>query len=307
MMVNTKKVLLISDSTGETLQALAAAVKAQFSFPIEDELEPLIRSRLALEALLAKIDGNISNQKKRPDIILYTLVEQDLIKMLDEFCIKHAIPIIDVLNPLINKYAMVFSAESLLAQKKSAPGAQHNLDSAYFERIEAMDFAKNHDDGMNSEALADADVVILGVSRSSKSPTASYLANHRGLKVANIPFLTRAQLPKKIFDLSANIKSGKWKKTMIVGLTKRPEDLLEIRKSRLNLLGQVGYSGYIDIEKIIAESDDFKKLCHEENWPIIDVTHKSIEETAAHIIRKWQDRQDINNRKQGNDGDGNDG
>ncbi|MDI9313216.1 MAG: pyruvate, water dikinase regulatory protein [Hydrotalea sp.] len=291
-MTDIKKVLLISDSTGETLQSLAAAVKAQFAFPIEDELEPLIRSRLALEAMLAKIDGKINKEKKRPDLILYTLVEQDLIKMLDEFSIKHDIPVIDVLNPLINKYAMVFHAESLLTQKKSTPGGQHSLDRAYFERIEAMDFAKNHDDGMNVENLIAADVVILGVSRSSKSPTASYLANHRGLKVANIPFLTRAQLPKQIFDLSTNIKNGKWQKTMIVGLTKRPEDLLEIRKSRLNLLGQVGYSGYTDIEKIIAESEDFKKLCHQEHWPIIDVTHKSIEETAAHIVRKWQDRQD---------------
>ncbi len=286
-MADTKKVLLISDSTGETLQALAAAVKAQFAFAIDDELEPLIRSRLALEALL----GKIGKEKKIPDIILYTLVEQDLIKMLHDFSVMHDIPTIDVLSPLIEKYAMVFHAESLLAQKKSAPGRQHSLDRAYFERIEAMDFAKEHDDGMHSKGLDKADIVILGVSRSSKSPTAAYLANHRGLKVANIPFLTRQQLPDEVFQLSNRIKKGEWKKTMIVGLMKRAEDLLEIRKSRLHLLGQVGYSDYTNIEKIIEESEDFKKLCHEEKWPIIDVTHKSIEETAAYIVRKWQDRQ----------------
>ena len=299
-MVNKKKILLISDSTGETLQSLAAAIKAQFAFTIDDELEPLIRSRLALEALLAKIENKMNKEKKSPDIILYTLVEQDLINMLNEFSIKHRIPIIDVLSPLINKYAMVFGAESLLTQKKSAPGAQHSMDRAYFERIEAMDFAKQHDDGVNPEKLFEADVVILGVSRSSKSPTAAYLANHRGLKVANVPFLTRAQLPKEVFELSATVKKNQGQKTMIVGLTKRPEDLLEIRKSRLNLLGQVGYSGYTDIEKIIAESEDFKKLCHEEHWPIIDVTYKSIEETAAHIVRKWQDRQDANSNANSN-------
>ncbi len=286
-MVDTKKILLISDSTGETLQSLAAAVKAQFAFSIDDELEPLIRSRLALEALL----GKIGKEKKIPDMILYTLVDQDLIKMLHDFSVMHDIPTIDVLSPLIDKYAMVFHAESLLTQKKSAPGRQHSLDRAYFERIEAMDFAKEHDDGMHGQGLDKADIVILGVSRSSKSPTAAYLANHRGLKVANIPFLTRQQLPAEVFQLSNKIKKGEWKKTMIVGLMKRAEDLLEIRKSRLHLLGQVGYSDYTNIEKIIEEGEDFKKLCHEEKWPIIDVTHKSIEETAAYIVRKWQDRQ----------------
>ncbi|MGI9461803.1 MAG: pyruvate, water dikinase regulatory protein [Alphaproteobacteria bacterium] len=291
-MVKTKKILLISDSTGETLQSLAAAIKPQFVFVIEEDLEPLIRSRLALEAIFTKIKKK-NNKKKYPDLILYTLVDQDLINILNHFANNYNIPIFDVLSPLIEKYAIVFDAKSFLAQKKSTPGRQHNLDRAYFERIEAMDFTKNHDDGMNIDKLQEADIIILGVSRSSKSPTAFYLANHRGFKVANIPFLTRDQLPLNLLPLSTKIKNGELKKPMMVGLTKRAEDLLEIRKSRLHLLGQVGYSGYIDIEKIIAESEDFKQLCQQQQWPIIDVTHKSIEETAAYIVRKWQDRQYI--------------
>lgn len=296
MSIDKKKVCLISDSTGETLHALASAVGAQFPLTVVEQLYPLVRSEMQLQATLERVE------QWRPDLILYTLVEMPLIKNLMEFAEKHYIPAIDILSPLIDKYAIVFGVPSLLSQQKAAPGRQHVLDRAYFERIEAMNFSSDHDDGQGLETIAQADVVILGVSRSSKSPTAAYLANQRGLKVANVPFLSLAQLPPEILALSATLKKlpqphqqnnnnhRDSKKTLIVGLTKRPEDLVEIRKSRLSLLGQVGPTDYTDISKVVEETSAFKKLCHEQNWPLIDVTHKSIEETAAHIVKRWQDR-----------------
>lgn len=276
-----KRICLISDSTGETLHALAQAVAVQFpNIKIIEELHPLIRSDLQLEAALNSISQNCQ-------LLLYTLVEPKLIKKIEEFAHHRHLPAIDILSPLILKYSLVFGEQSL-----ADPGRQHHLSAAYFQRIAAMDFATQHDDGMGLDTIEEAAVILLGVSRSSKSPTAAYLAN-RGVKVANLPFISRAQLPPKIFEISADVTNGK-RNIVLIGLTRKPETLLEMRKTRLSLLGQTGYSQYIDLEKIIEETEDFKKLCREQHWAIIDVTYKSIEETAAHVMKRLKTLPDHN-------------
>ncbi len=261
---------LVSDSTGETLNALLKATTSQFAHakPLE-HIYALIRSRRQMEQTLAAIEA-------APGIVLYTLINQDLRRMLEIRCNELQTPAVSVLDPMLNAFTDYLGLE----QTKKA-GAQHELDDAYFTRIAALDYTLSHDDGQMTWDLASADVILVGVSRTSKTPTCMYLAN-RGVKAANVPLVPTAELPPEIFEL---------RKPLIVGLVASPERLAQIRKSRLGGLNAVGSADdYSDLDTIRAEVLRAKRLYAKNGWPTIDVTRKSVEETAAAILTKLSAR-----------------
>lgn len=267
-----KKICLISDSTGETLRALYKAVVAQFtSIEFESEIYPEIRMASQLHVIL-------DNNNDGYDLLLYTFARSELAEQASILARANNIPAIDVLSPLINQFAMIFGV-----QAQHHIGTQHLLNEEYFQRIAAIDFTLNHDDGLGQASLSDADVILLGLSRTSKSPTATYLAN-RGVKCANIPFVRVENLPAELYQL---------KKPLIVGLIKNSDELVEIRKIRLQMLNQNTQSDYTNVEKIEEELKIFTKICKQNQWAIIDVSHRSIEESAAVILRKLKDHQEF--------------
>ncbi|MEI9903805.1 MAG: pyruvate, water dikinase regulatory protein [Asticcacaulis sp.] len=254
---------LVADSTGETLNALAKAAAARFEgiLPIE-HLYVLIRSEKQLERALVEIESF-------PGIVLHTIIDMDLRNALEQRCRELDIPSIGVLDPLV----VAFSRHLGAAVSKRV-GAQHNLDNEYFERIEALNYAIAHDDGAAADKLKQADVVLVGVSRTSKTPTCIYLA-HRGIKAANIP-LVPGRDPGEDLD-GLNIP-------LIVGLIASPERLIQIRKNRLLTLNDDRPSSYTDQEAVRQEIIRARRLFERKEWPVIDVTRRSIEETAATII-----------------------
>ncbi len=268
---NIKKICLISDSTGETLRSLFKAVVVQFpDIYFEHELYPEIRTPSQIQLILDQNPDNFA-------MVLYTFAKNELAQKASQLARDNNIPAIDVLSPFINQFAITFGV-----QPEHHIGNQHILNDEYFQRISAIDFTLNHDDGLGEKSLGDADVILLGLSRTSKSPTATYLAN-RGVKCANIPFVRTENLPREIYNLT---------KPFIIGLIKNPEELAEIRKIRLQMLNQSQISDYTNIEKIEEELVIFKKLCKQNQWPIIDVSHRSIEESAAVILRKLKNHQE---------------
>ncbi len=254
---------LVSDSTGETLNALAKAAAARFEgiLPIE-HLYVLIRSQKQVERALQEIESF-------PGIVLHTMVDTELRGLLETRCRELDIPAIGVLDPLV----VAFSRHLGAAVSKRI-GAQHNLDSEYFERIEALNYAIAHDDGAMADKLKQADVVLVGVSRTSKTPTCIYLA-HRGIKAANIPLVPGRGLPEELDD--PNIP-------LVVGLIAAPERLIQIRKNRLLTLNDDRPSTYTDQEAVRDEIIQARRLFERKEWPVIDVTRRSIEETSAAII-----------------------
>lgn len=254
---------LVSDATGETINSVARACVSQF-----DRVQPiehfwnLVRTERQLDMV---VDGIRDN----PGLVMFTLVNDRLRAKLQDSCRDMAVPCIPVLDPLINAMAAYLDLES-----QSQPGRQHTLDAEYFSRIDAMDFALNHDDGQSGWNLHDADVLLVGVSRTSKTPTCIYLAN-RGIKAANIPFVPGVPLPDELYTLT---------KPLIVGLTKDPERLVQIRRNRLRLLNQGEETSYTDPEHVRAELLEARRLFTRNGWPVIDVTRRSIEETAAEIM-----------------------
>ena len=258
---------LISDSTGETLSSVSRAVLSQFEdVDSNDFIWPLTRTKGQIE----KVKESIT---KNPGIVLYTILEDELIENLKNHCYQLQIPCIPVLSRIISEFS-----NYLGLSVSNTIGRQHLLDSDYFSRVEAINYTINHDDGQSSWDLYDADIVILGVSRTSKSPTSVYLSC-RGYKTANIPFVDISTIPENIHDL---------KKPLIVGLTINPEKLVQIRQSRLALLGQDIDTDYIDIEAVKLEVTESRKLFSKLNCPVIDVTKRSVEETAAKIIQLYQ-------------------
>ena len=254
---------LVADSTGETLNALAKAAVARFEgvLPIE-HLYVLIRSEKQLERALDEIEAFSG-------IVLHTMIDAELRNMLETRCRELDIPAIGVLDPMVVAFSRYLGA----AVSKKV-GAQHNLDNEYFERIEALNYAIAHDDGNAADKLRQADVVLVGVSRTSKTPTCIYLA-HRGIKAANIPLVPGSQLP---VDLDAlNIP-------LVVGLIASPERLISIRKNRLLTLNDDRPSTYVDQESVREEIIAARRLFERKGWPVIDVTRRSVEETAATII-----------------------
>lgn len=254
---------LVSDSTGETLNAMGRAVCARFDdvLPIE-HLYPLVRSQRQLERVLEEIANG-------PGIVLHTIVDAELRQMLEDGCAALEITCVPALDPL-----MAAMSQYLGAQVSSRVGAQHNLDNDYFNRMAALNFAIAHDDGQGHQTLEQADVVLLGISRTSKTPTCIYLA-HRGIKAANVPLVPGAPLPPKLLDL---------KGPMVVGLTASPDRLMHIRKNRLLSLKEDRESTYVDIDAIRAETVEARRLYERQGWPVIDVTRRSVEETAAAIV-----------------------
>ena len=265
-MTSTYQIYLISDSTGETLDRIFLALKAQFK-NIEYKIHSYSFSRT--ENQILKI---IENAKKHENsVILYTIVDNHLAKYLADESNNKKIPCFGVLGNLILNFSKI------LNQKAShEPSGQHVLNEEYYERIEAIQFTMAHDDGNLVQDIGKADLVLLGVSRTSKTPTSIYLAN-RGLKTLNIPLVNENSIPE---TLKRNPKLS-----CVVGLTTEPERLVAIRKNRMNTLKETENTSYTDIKKIEKEIMEAKKTFVKYKWPIIDVTRKSVEETAASIIK----------------------
>ena len=268
-MNNSYQIYLISDSTGETLDRVFLAIKAQFK-NIEYDVKSYFFTRT--ENQVVKILDVVKENKN--SIILYTIVDSGLAKFLANKSDEKKIPCFGVLGNLI------LSFSKLLNQQAShVPSGQHALNEEYYERIEAIQFTMNHDDGNMVEELDKSDLILLGVSRTSKTPTSIYLAN-KGYKTSNIPLVNETSIPE---SLKQNPKMA-----CVVGLTTEAERLVDIRKNRMMTLKERENTNYTDIEKIKEEVEEAKKTFTKYKWPTIDVTRKSVEETAAAIIKIYE-------------------
>jgi len=273
-MKDSHQIFLISDSTGETLDRIFMALKAQFT-NFEYVLNQFSFTRT--ENQILKILDEI--KKNENPIILYTIVNSKLAKFLSNESRKKNIPCFGVLGDLILNFS------KLINQKAThEPSGQHALTEEYYDRIEAIQFTMNHDDGNQTDDIEKSDIILLGVSRTSKTPTSIYLAN-RGYKTSNIPIINENSVPEKIINKSF--------KSCIVGLTFEPERLHDVRKNRLSSLKENENTDYVNIDKIKKEIENSKKLFKKNQWPTIDVTRKSVEETAASIIKIFE----IKNKK----------
>lgn len=261
---------LVSDATGETLNAVAKAAIAQFDggIPIEHTYA-LVRTTRHLDRVLSQIED-------MPGIVIYTLVNYDLRDMLEQRCADLQLPCLSVLDPVIQIIGTYLGAEI-----SHRPGGQHSLTPEYFQRIEALQYTMAHDDGQLTHELHAADVVLLGVSRTSKTPTCIYLAN-RGLKAANIPVVPNIPLPDNLVHL---------RKPLIVGLTTNPDRLVQVRRNRLLQLHEKDETTYTNMDLVVEEVRYARRLYAQNNWPVIDVTRRSIEETAAAIMNLLSNRE----------------
>jgi [pyruvate, water dikinase]-phosphate phosphotransferase / [pyruvate, water dikinase] kinase len=257
---------LVSDSTGETLDRIFLALKSQFSnFDYEKKEYVFIRTEQQINKIIEE------SKKKENVIILYTIVETKLAKYISHVCEQKKIPCFGILGNLILNFS------KLLNQKAThTPSAQHVLDGEYYKRIEAIQFSMSHDDGMKTEDVRNADIILLGVSRTSKTPTSIYLAN-RGYKTLNIPLVTGQEIPEVLKKEPDNF--------CVIGLTVEPSRLSDIRSNRLEIMKEVNIPNYSNLEFIKDEIDNSKKLFKKYGWPMIDVTRKSVEETAASVIK----------------------
>ncbi|MEQ8604930.1 MAG: pyruvate, water dikinase regulatory protein [Marivibrio sp.] len=269
--VETVHLHLVSDSTGETVHGLARACIVQFEgIDAEEHLWTLVRSPSQLDRVLDGI-------RKAPGIVMFTLVNEEMREKLVLACRDLRIPCLSVLDPFITSFEAYLGRPS-----RDQPGRQHELDTEYFARIEAMQFALAHDDGQGLWNLPNADVVVLGVSRTSKTPTCIYLAN-RGVKAANIPFVPALGVPKEVLALGNSPFDP-----LVVGLTKDPQQLVQIRKNRMRMLSETDETDYVDLETVRQEVVACRRLCSERRWPVIDVSRRSIEETAATILKHYE-------------------
>ena len=265
-MSNTYQIYLISDSTGETLDRIFLALKAQFK-NIEYKVHSYSFTRTENQILKILEDA----KKNENSVILYTIVDNNLAKNLANISNEKKIPCFGVLGNLILNFSKI------LNQKAShEPSGQHVLNEEYYDRIEAIQFTMNHDDGNLTNDIEKSDIVLVGVSRTSKTPTSIYLAN-KGLKTSNIPLVNENSLPKKLRE-NPQI-------TCVVGLNTEPERLVDLRKNRMNSLKETENIKYTNIENIKKEILNAKKTFQKYRWPSIDVTRKSVEETAASIIK----------------------
>ena len=263
------QIYLISDSTGETLDRIFLALKAQFkNFSYETNHFSFTRT----ENQVLKILETLNSKDKT--IILYTIVDNNLSKFLSKEAKKKNIPCFGVLGDLIISFSKLLNQEASFK-----PSGQHALTDEYYKKIEAIQFTMNHDDGNLSNDLDNSDIILLGVSRTSKTPTSIYLAN-KGYKVSNIPLVNENSIPNNLKD--------KKNKFCIIGLTADADRLVEIRKNRLNSLKESSNISYINLEKISREVESAKKTFQKYRWPIIDVSRKSVEETAASVIKIYE-------------------
>ena len=268
-MKNTYQIYLISDSTGETLDRIFLALKAQFTdFSYKLNQYSFTRTENQILKIL-----EIAKKKPKP-IILYTIVNNNLAEYLKKNSSKKEIPCFSVLGELISNFSNLLNQEAT-----HKPSGQHILNEEYYDRIEAIQFTMNHDDGNKTDDIEKSDIVLLGVSRTSKTPTSIYLAN-RGFKTSNIPIVNEDSIPEKIKDKDF--------KPCVVGLITETERLFDLRKNRLNSLKENEVIDYVDIEKIRNELEYSKKIFSKNRWPTIDVTRKSVEEAAASIIKIYE-------------------
>jgi regulator of PEP synthase PpsR (kinase-PPPase family) len=254
---------LVSDSTGETLNAMARAVCARFDnvLPIE-HIYALVRSQRQLDRALGDIE-------EAPGVVIHTIVDDKLRHALEEGCRRMGMPCIPALDPLVGALSHYLGASTT-----TRVGAHLRLDNDYFNRMEALNYAIGHDDGQGNQDLDRADVVLVGVSRTSKTPTCIYLA-HRGVRAANVPLVPGRNPPERLFQLN---------KALVVGLTVSPDRLIQIRRNRLLSLKEERESSYIDVDFVRDEIVQARRLFERHGWPVIDVTRRSVEETAAAIL-----------------------
>jgi len=254
---------LVSDATGETLIAASRAVVAQYEgVCCQEHVYPMARNAAAIDKAIAAIEA-------APGMVLFTLVDPQLAHRLADACARFGAPCLSVLAPIMNLFESYIGVAAT-----PRPGAQHSLNADYFRRIDALNFTMLHDDGQHSETYEAADVVLMGVSRTSKTPTSIYLAN-RGVKTANLPFVPNTPLPKSLDSL---------RNPLVVGLLASPERIVHIRQNRLASLNGDPGSPYVDQRTVADEVSQSRKLFADRGWPTIDVTRRSIEETAAAII-----------------------
>ena len=261
---------LVSDATGETLITVARAAAAQYTAvsPVE-HMHPLVRSGKQLDRVLSEIEN-------APGIVLYTLLDPALTERLEKTCRELGVPCLSILGPVLNLFQAYLGGAA-----KPRIGAQHVLNAEYFKRIDALNYTMLHDDGQHVDDMEQADVVLVGVSRTSKTPTSIYLAN-RGVKTANFPLIPGMPVPPKLEALA---------QPLVVGLTASPERIVQIRQNRLlGLRAEHEADDYVDRQAVAAEIAAARKLCGKHNWPIIDVTRRSIEETAAEVMALLADR-----------------
>ena len=262
---------LLSDSTGETLEVIAKACLAQFEdVEIVRHFWPMVRSEGHLDRVLDDIE-------RRPGLVLYTLVNSNIRRELERKARRRGIHAVSALDPVMDALSAVLHQEA-----KARPGRQHALDAAYFARVDAIQFTIAHDDGIGSENWEEADIVLAGVSRTSKTPTSIYLAN-RGYKVANIPLVPEAPPPPQLYSLVH---------PLVVGLTTNTERLIQIRRNRLLSLNEKTETDYVDLEAVNAELAFARRIFNDNGWPVIDVTRRSIEETAFAIVKLCNERMD---------------
>jgi [pyruvate, water dikinase]-phosphate phosphotransferase / [pyruvate, water dikinase] kinase len=260
---------LLSDSTGETLENIAKAALAQFDdVEVIKHFWPMVRSESHLDRILVDIAAH-------PGLVLFTLVNQVMRGKLEQRCITLGLPAVAALD------AVTAALQGVLGQQaKARPGRQHVLDEAYFARVDAIQYTIAHDDGLNHQNWEEADIVLAGVSRTSKTPTSIYLAN-RGYKTANIPIVPESPPPDALYHL---------KNPMVVGLVTSADRLVQVRRNRLLSLNQAPDTDYVDEDKVKAEIAFARRMFADNGWPVIDVTRRSIEESAAAIINFYNDR-----------------
>ena len=262
---------LVSDSTGETLITVARAVAAQYAnvTPVE-HVYPLVRSQKQLDRVLTEIE-------EAPGIVLFTLLEKDLVERLEAKCQEINSPSLSIIGPVMQLFQNYLGAST-----SGRVGAQHVLNAEYFKRIDALNYSMMHDDGQHTDGLEEADVVLVGVSRTSKTPTSIYLAN-RGVRTANVPLVPGIPIPKQLETL---------KNPLVVSLHATPERLIQIRQNRLlSIGGDTANDDYVDRQSVTDEVTYARKLSAKYGWALLEVTRRSIEETAAAILKLLADRQ----------------
>jgi [pyruvate, water dikinase]-phosphate phosphotransferase / [pyruvate, water dikinase] kinase len=262
---------LLSDSTGETLENIAKAALAQFD-GVDDVVKhfwPMVRSETHLDRILIDVVAN-------PGLVLFTLVNRDTRRKLENRCRALGLPAVAALDAVSDALSNMLGQEA-----KARPGRQHVMDAAYFARVDAIQFTIAHDDGLNAQNWEEADILLAGVSRTSKTPTSIYLAN-RGYKTANIPLVPEAPPPSNLFTV---------KHPLVVGLITSADRLVQVRRNRLLSLNQTPDTDYVNEEKVKAEVANARRMFADNGWPVLDVTRRSIEETAAAIINLFNERE----------------
>ncbi|WP_375629120.1 MULTISPECIES: pyruvate, water dikinase regulatory protein [unclassified Bartonella] len=266
---------MLSDATGETLISVGRAVASQYAMiQATEHIYPMIRNRIQLQKALDEI-------QQEPGIVLYTMIDEEFKLLLQKRCKKIKVPCIDILHPVLNAFQSYLGMPTHLRAS-----AQHDLNADYFRRIEALDFTIEHDDGQSSSSLSEADVILVGISRTSKTPTSIYLAN-RGIKTANIPLIPNIDLPESLLEA---------KNSLIIGLIASAERISHIRQNR-DLGEGFALDNYTNRINIAEELIHAKRICERFGWPIIDVTRRSIEETAAAIFELLSRFREGNERK----------